>query len=594
MVVAQVSSVTQTGGGERFGRYVLLERIGLGGMAEVFRAVANGVEGFARVFVIKRILKEKSTSKAFIDMFVSEARVSALLNHPNIVQIYDFGQVDGSYFLSMEYLRGKDLLSVMRQMRTDGKLMDPAIAAYITQQVAQGLHFAHSLTHSGGQSLNIVHRDVSPSNVMLLRAGGVKLLDFGIAKVGAQLQDQADTKAGVIKGKLSYLSPEQVQGKELDFRSDIFSLGVLFWEMLTGKRLFYENTDFDTMKNVIEKPVIPPSMRRPDAPTALDYIVVRALERDPTRRYGSAKELAEEIEAYLADVRFAPGSVPRLLDDLFGEDAGIHDSQVPDTLSGGRPLVNDDMAAGSLSVQPIPIDRTGGDRQAPPAPVAAGGGRKVGVLLGASGALAVAAVLAIVLRNPSPPGPPAPAGNPPGAAAAAPPVAPAPLAPGTIAVQGNPAPTTVSIRFETVPRGAEVLAPDGKRLGTTPTTFTLPRSTTAVSIVVRRKGFVESRHQIIPDRDLSALLTLIVERKNRRHGGSPAAKLEIMEIAPPEPASGAAPAVIEGAPPADNTTPPPVPGAPPAPATAPEPTQEAPKVDPFKDDTKTNGAPPPA
>ncbi len=252
--------------GERFGRYTLLEQIGRGGMAEVFRAAANGVEGFQRVFVLKRILKDKSASREFIDMFVSEARISALLNHPNIVQIYDFGQIGGSYFLTMEYLRGKDLLSVMRQLRASGKLMSAGVAAFIAHQIATGLHYAHSLTRVGGETLQIVHRDVSPSNVMLLRAGGVKLLDFGIAKAATETQNEQGSQAGLIKGKLSYLSPEQIRCADLDGRSDVFSLGVVLWEMLTGRRLFYDKNDVQTMKHVLERPVPPPSTQRAEIP----------------------------------------------------------------------------------------------------------------------------------------------------------------------------------------------------------------------------------------------------------------------------------------------------------------------------------------
>src|SRR4051812_23587546 len=170
-------------------------------MAEVYRAVAHGLEGFQRVFVIKRILKEKSATPEFVEMFVNEARISALLNHPNIVQIYDFGQIDGSYFLAMEYLRGKDLLTVLRQLRSAGHQMTPDVAAYVVQQVALGLDYAHQLTQRG-KALSIVHRDVSPSNIMLLRAGGVKLLDFGIAKADREIHDDVNTQAGMVKGKL--------------------------------------------------------------------------------------------------------------------------------------------------------------------------------------------------------------------------------------------------------------------------------------------------------------------------------------------------------------------------------------------------------
>jgi serine/threonine protein kinase len=311
--------------GQRFGRYVLLERIGSGGMAEVFRAVAHGMEGFQRTFVLKRIRGDHSETSDFVEMFVNEARISALLSHENIVQIYDFGQVDGRYFLTMEYLRGKDLSTVLRKLYAAKQSIDPAVAAFVGLQVARGLAYAHTLALPGGQPLNIIHRDVTPSNIMLLRAGGVKLLDFGIAKSHARFNVGENTETGVCKGKLPYLSPEQVNGTPVDHRSDVFALGVVLWETLTGRRLFLGRTDFETMQNVLERPIPPPSTLRPDIPTALDYIVVRALERDVERRYASARALADELETVVQDLRYRSEAIPTLLAELFGrEENSVH------------------------------------------------------------------------------------------------------------------------------------------------------------------------------------------------------------------------------------------------------------------------------
>jgi serine/threonine protein kinase len=304
--------------GQRFGRYLLLERIGSGGMAEVFRAVVHGMEGFQRTFVLKRIRADHGAASDFVEMFVNEARISALLNHENIVQIYDFGEVDGCYFLTMEYLRGKDLSTILRKLYARKRNLDPAVVAFVGLQVARGLAYAHSLTLPGGEPLNIIHRDVSPSNIMLLRAGGVKLLDFGIAKSQGRFSFGENTETGICKGKLPYLSPEQVNGQTMDRRSDVFALGVVMWEALTGRRLFLGRTDFETMQNVLERPIPPPSTLRPDTPTALDYIVVRALERDPTRRYHDAKMLADELETVVQDLRYRSEAIPRVLEELFG------------------------------------------------------------------------------------------------------------------------------------------------------------------------------------------------------------------------------------------------------------------------------------
>ncbi len=214
-------------------------------------------------------------------MFVNEARLSALLDHANIVQTSDFGEVDGCYFLTMEYLRGRDLATILRVLAGRNEVLDPAIAAFLALQVARGLAYAHGLGSPTGAPLNIVHRDVTPSNIMLLRSGGVKLLDFGIAKTKGEFTLGENTETGVCKGKLPYLSPEQVEGHPLDRRSDLFTLGVVLWEALTGRRLFLGRTDYETMQNVLERPVPPPSSLRPDAPAALDAIVLRALARDP-------------------------------------------------------------------------------------------------------------------------------------------------------------------------------------------------------------------------------------------------------------------------------------------------------------------------
>jgi serine/threonine protein kinase len=326
---------------------VLLDRIGAGGMAEVFRAVAHGPEGFQRTFVLKRIRADQSSSPAFVEMFVNEARISALLDHQNIVQTYDFGQVDGCYFITMEYLRGRDLGAVLRVLRAREEALDPALAAFVAEAVATGLAYAHALEGPGGEPLDIVHRDVSPANIMLLRSGGVKLLDFGVAKINGDLQAGENTATGVCKGKLPYLAPEQVRNQPLDARADVFALGVVLWEALTGRRLFLDTNDFQTMKNVMERPIPPPSTLRPDMPTALDFVVVRALERDPDQRYQSAKAMAEDLHHVVQDLRYRSDGVPRLLQRLFGPDE--QDAEAPlgvDIRLPGEPLSAGPVLAG--------------------------------------------------------------------------------------------------------------------------------------------------------------------------------------------------------------------------------------------------------
>ena len=288
-------------------------------MAEVFRAVMPGAEGFKRTFVVKRILSELSRSASFIEMFVREARIGALLNHPNIVQVYDFGNVEGEYFLAMEYVKGRDVLAVMRRVRDTKRSFPVAIAAFIAHEVAGCLAYAHALNGPDGKPLHLIHRDVSPSNIMCLRTGGVKLLDFGIARAaGDNLAEPEDSGGGTFKGKLGYLPPERVRNEPFDHRSDLYALGVVLWEMLTCKRLFRGANEAETLRNVLEMPIAPPSSVNPAVPASLDAIVMRALERDPARRYGSGQEMAEELEEVLRETKFNSRMVGTLMVELFG------------------------------------------------------------------------------------------------------------------------------------------------------------------------------------------------------------------------------------------------------------------------------------
>ena len=305
--------------GDHFGRYQLLERIGKGGMAEVFRALAHGMEGFERIFVVKRIRPDKSDSPKFVQMFVEEARISALLNHPNIVQVYDFGHIDGAYFMVMEHVVGKDLSTVMRAVRARGGAVPPALAAYVAREAARALHHAHTLVLPDGTPGGVVHRDVTPSNIMLLKAGGVKILDFGIAKAEALARrPDASGKAPRLAGKLSYMSPELVRGAPVDPRSDIFSLGIVLWEMVAGERLFTGENETETLQNVLTRPIAEPSRRREGIPALLDTIVARALERDPASRYDSAEAFANELDRLLVEMPVADQAIPQLIDELFG------------------------------------------------------------------------------------------------------------------------------------------------------------------------------------------------------------------------------------------------------------------------------------
>lgn len=322
---------------ERFGRYLLQEKLGSGGMAEVWKAVAEGAQGFRRVFVIKRILPAFASSPYFVSLFADEAKLSAMLHHPNLVQVYEFGVVAGIHYLSMDYLDGMDLASVLTQLSRRGERMAPSTAAFVAQQIAHGLAYAHTACDAEGRPLHLVHRDVSPENVMLLDAGTVKLFDFGIALSDQRLASSV-TQGKVLKGKLGYTSPEQVTGRPLDGRSDIFSLGVVMWEMLTCRRLFAGEDDARTLYNVLERPITPPSKIAPNVPKAFDAVVLRALARNPADRYPTADHLAEDLDEVLRVVSHHRTDIPRLLQHAFGR-RPVGYTQATPPASGAQPSI---------------------------------------------------------------------------------------------------------------------------------------------------------------------------------------------------------------------------------------------------------------
>jgi len=286
-------------------------------MAEVFRAVMPGAQGFKQTLVVKRIIAERAHTSDFVDMFVQEARIGALLNHPNIVQVFDFGTVGDDYFLAMEYLRGHDVSAVMKKLHEHGRVFPVPVAAFVAHEVAACLGYAHALTAADGKRLNIVHRDVSPSNIMCLRTGGVKLLDFGIAKVfGEASVDQ--TQHGLFKGKLAYVPPERIKNAPLDGRGDLFALGVVLWEMLAGRRLFRGKDELQTLTNVMEKVVPPPSSLNPDVPASLDRIVLRAVARDPDERYATGQDMADDLDDVLRETKYSGKMLADLIRELFG------------------------------------------------------------------------------------------------------------------------------------------------------------------------------------------------------------------------------------------------------------------------------------
>jgi serine/threonine protein kinase len=302
----------------RLGKYELIRRIAVGGMAEIFLARVKAVHGFEKLVVVKRILPQYAEDEDFVRMLLDEARLAATLHHPNIVQVYDMGidEETGQSFFAMEYVRGQDLRRIIRGCNEKETWLPLEHVLNIVIGTAGGLHHAHEQVGLDGRPLAIVHRDVSPSNILVTYAGAVKLVDFGIAKAtGAQ----STTRHGTLKGKIPYMSPEQCRGERLDRRSDIFSLGTVLWELSTGSRLFKADNELATLSRIANEDPPPPSWKRPDYPKALEEIVMRALTRDRDARYQTAQELQLDLEEFAREQKLAVSStyLARFMQDLF-------------------------------------------------------------------------------------------------------------------------------------------------------------------------------------------------------------------------------------------------------------------------------------
>lgn len=282
----------------RFGKYTLIRKLASGGMAELFLAIQKSVAGFEKLVVIKRILPANDQDRAFIDMLLHEARVAATLSHPNIVQVFDVGSVDGTYFIAMEHVHGEDLRSIVRQMKKKDVVEFPLEHALsIVLGMCAGLAYAHEKRDLDGTALNIVHRDISPQNVVVTFTGDVKIVDFGIAKSDAERAGQ--TKSGRLKGKIPYMSPEQARGEPVDWRTDVFAAGIMLFELTTGKRLFKGANEFETLKLICEREYPAPSQVRAGYPMELESIVMRALERKREDRWQSTREMQAAIEEFV-------------------------------------------------------------------------------------------------------------------------------------------------------------------------------------------------------------------------------------------------------------------------------------------------------
>jgi serine/threonine protein kinase len=328
-------------------RYQILCKLAVGGMAEIFLARAVSVAGAERYCVLKRILRDRARDAEFVQMFLDEARLAAQLHHPNIASVYDIGVLGDSYFFTMEYVHGETVRSLLQRAQGVRRSVPLACVLTIVAGAAAGLHHAHERNSKDGRPLGIVHRDVSPSNLMVSYEGSVKVVDFGVAKAADR---GVETRAGTVKGKISYMSPEQCLGEQVDRRSDLFSLGIVMWELLTGTRLYRRASALENMVAIVNDPPPPPSTRRFEVPGAVDDIVLRLLAKSVDDRFQTAAEVVEAIAnaSSQTGAALSASAVSRLARDLFGTRAEPWLELESDALSGERASQELTMIARSL------------------------------------------------------------------------------------------------------------------------------------------------------------------------------------------------------------------------------------------------------
>jgi eukaryotic-like serine/threonine-protein kinase len=405
-----------------FGKYVLLERISVGGMAEVFKAKSFGVEGFEKILAIKRILPSLAEDSDFIEMFIDEAKICGQLNHANICQIFELGRVQDSHFIAMEFVWGKDLLQLQNRLRKQRSTMKPEMAAFIACKLCEGLDYAHKKKDPTGKPLAIIHRDISPQNILVSYEGELKIIDFGIAKAASR---SSKTQAGVLKGKFGYMSPEQVRGLPLDRRSDIFAIGTILYELLVADRVFIGESDFETLEKVRNVDIPKPTQANASIPMALEKIIMRALTKDVDDRYQWAHEMQEELQSYLStlDPVFTGKQLAAWMRDNFAPEMKREQDILDEQRKIGREVLTAQVAqsfgaqAKAVSAAPVPEvaplpannTRVVDDSDLMPADDDEGFAEKTtvtapdfGVMLGQANAAAAAAPVAAAAPTPAP------------------------------------------------------------------------------------------------------------------------------------------------------------------------------------------------
>jgi eukaryotic-like serine/threonine-protein kinase len=542
----------QPGLPKRIGRYEVLGQLAAGGMAEILLARLSGRAGFERAVVIKRILRTLASREAFVKMFLDEARIVASLRHANVVDVQELGEHEGEVFLVMEYVPGENVSSLLKRTVAAGELLDPRLAAHVIAEACAGLHAAHELTDDG-RPQNLVHRDVSPQNLLVGYDGHVKLVDFGVALVD---EKTTRTEPGEVKGKFDYMSPEQMLGKPLDRRSDLFSAGVVLYELSTGRRLFKRKSHAKTIEAITREPIVPPSRVRPDYPPALEAIVLRALSKSPEDRYASAadmrsdlvaiaRELANPVDALAEGMRkLFPDRIAEKEEMLRKVGAGDELSHVPagetdetiEVPSAPEQTVVDPL----IRPQPEPIRilvpvPTPGPMVPMPAPKA----NNVPAMIAIGAALMVAlgaiATTVIVVKRSG-------AATPPPSAAAI----TSDAKPGDSASSAS----EIVVHVETKPAGARVLV-GGREHGESPLDVRVARGAQPVPIEIRRPGYLTAAQQVVPDADQKVLVVLtpvpVRGRPAARPGAKPAATpSHAVDPAPPPTPATPAPTTSSG------------------------------------------------
>ncbi|HZH78180.1 MAG TPA: serine/threonine-protein kinase [Archangium sp.] len=401
------------------GKYQLVSKLATGGMAEVYLAKSAGPMGFEKTLVLKRILPHLAEDEQFVEMFLGEAKLAAQLEHPNVVQIFDFGEAEGTYYLAMEYIDGPNLRTLSKRARAAGVALPPAACAKIIASACEGLAYAHDfMDPATGEPLDLVHRDISPDNILLSRQGAVKVVDFGIAKAANQSHK---TQSGVIKGKIAYMPPEQLQARPLDRRVDVYALGVVLYELLTGHKPFDATTDVSMMQAILFEPFVPAVTRRPELPRPLMDILDKALSKVREHRYADCRAFQTDLERFILSAGEPVGAyqLSRLVAQVSSSEAG---GQVAPPASGSGPKSR----PGSGTRQ---ASSSGGTRVAegevepttPPAEAdesrptlvsssmpAAASSRRIGLIAGLGGLALLAAGSGVVLLRGNDAAPPAP------------------------------------------------------------------------------------------------------------------------------------------------------------------------------------------